>query len=100
MKQDLSWIGPLRHDNRAALADEKRRVRPAKSETTADGDQEASGHALESRLAERLGHGEAGMESEEGTALSTFLGASRVVNGLCRPDDRSADGSLLPVTRE
>ena len=69
VKSDLSWIGPLRHDNRAALADEKRRVRPAKSETTADGDQEASGHALESRLAERLGHGEAGMESEEGTAF-------------------------------
>ena len=35
-------------------------------------------------------HGKAGMESEEGTAfLSSFLGASRVSNGISRPDGRS-----------
>ena len=42
---------------------------PAKPETTVEGEPEASGHALGSEGAEGWGHGEAGKESEEGTAF-------------------------------
>jgi hypothetical protein len=65
---ELDWLSD---DNRAGLSDGKGECTPAIRNRAADGHPERLRMAaLEFRLAETLrGHGEAGMESEEGTAF-------------------------------
>ena len=58
--------------------DENGECSPAKPKTGRRGYAEASVRDWASDWQKRWGHGKAGMESEEGTALSSFLGPSRV----------------------
>ena len=56
---------------------------PAKPETPADGEAEASGHAFESRLAEKLGGtAKPGWRPRKGRRLSSFLGEAKGLFGL------------------
>jgi len=85
---------------RAGFADEKRRVHASQIRDHSFDDPEASGHAFEDQLAEGLGHGEAGMETEEGTAFEFLPRRSPVKNGLfgLTPYGRSGECPFLNLS--